>query len=618
MKTIGLQIKRVSGGAAPMLTINSGEWTRKVVDIRDILKLYEITDDAKFVTFMSFSEMGTYITILRPISGRDGDNTAAWIFIPNDIEVAGEDIIRLIGDVKTELSKPYRDDAKLEDIFKKEYPKTESAAYLPSSTEKVYAKRQGPFYPMKDILGTKRYQPYYSQYSAILIEDEDSMRVIDTKVVDLSQQRLEDTLVFCPPMDQDLRGQISVRFDDVNKTPFTTPVRRKLGERVSVVFERKGFQPIKHMDQVCENNQICSLPRPMVWKVLISLNQFKVSAANDGRNLTDRASIYVNNERLTFNKPIELDEKEARNAKVRIKASGYEEKEEVVDFLYTPTVDARLHRAEREQEWEINLTDGSPAIMTLKSKYLPQHYHESPIKGYSAEGRRLEYTNFGVLKQRVIGFGIACALFILTGICVCIYDWYEARTFEWELGWPPLKIEKISRHHNNSLADISSTETDLNNSDSGADNATSMAGSSSTIDGAISYLDSNEKWERDSLIKYPELNGLFEEMNRYEFDKIIQRENTLKSSHNFSDLINAINLNKSKKFNSTYNTGSDFGITLSKYIEKLNKEESKPVETPNHGGVASDAAKKADKNNRPKDGGSQTSTSQQKPQRGGV
>jgi len=601
MNTIGLQIKRVSGGAAPMLTINPGEWTKKVVDIRDILKLYEITDEAKFVTFMSFSEVGTYITILRPISGRDGDNTAAWLFIPNNIEVAGEDIIRLMDDVKIELSKPYRDDAKLEDIFKQEYSKTESAAYIPSSTEKVYAKRQEPFYPMKEILGAKRYQPYYSQYSAILIEDEDSMKVVDTKVEDISQKRLEETLVFCPPMAQDLKGEISVRFDDTRGTLFTTPVRRKLGDMVNVVFERKGFQPIKHMDRVCENNQICSLPRPMVWKVLIGMNRFKVSTAKDGKGLTDRATIYVNNQRLTFNKPIELDEKDARNARVRISVSGYEDKEEDVDFLYNPTVHAQLHRAEREQEWDINLADGSPATIVLKSKHFSQYYHESPIKGYSAEGRRLEYTNYGVLKQRAIGFGIACALFILTGICVCIYDWYETH---------------ISKHKNYSQTDAELTVNDGNSSESTVNNS-EATDSNSSLNNAISYLDNNVKWERDSLIKYQELKGLFEEMNRYEFDKIIQRKNTLKTSQKYSALIKAINLNKSKRLNGTYNPENDFSITISKYIENLSKEDNTRVPTHNNGGVASDAAKNADKNQQSMNGNSESS-SKQKPQRGGV
>lgn len=573
MNKIGLQIKRVSGGAAPMLTINPGEWTRKVVDIRDILKLYEITDELKFVTFMSFSETGTYITVLRPISGRDGDNTAAWIFIPNNIEVPGDDIIRLINDVKIELSKPTRDDIKLETSFRKEYPMTESAAYIPSATEKIYAKRQGPFYPMKEILGTKRYQPYYNQYNAILIEDEDSMKVVDTKVEDISQKRLEETLVFCPPMEQDLRGGITVRFDDSPRTPFTSPVRRKLGEHVNIVFEREGFQPIRHMDQVCENNQICSLPRSMNWKVLISLNRFKVSAANDGKNLTDRASIYVNNQRLTFNKPIELEEKEARKVNVRITAPGYEDKEGVVDFLYNTTFDARLHRAEREQEWEINLTDGSPAVMTIKSKHLTPHYHESPIKGYSADRRRLEYTNFGVLKQRAIGFGIACALFILTGICMCIYDWYDSHTFDWQLGWPPLKVEKIRSH---TYTEVSNAQEVIPSSDTETRPQSNVATQDDEFsdEKAIEYLDSNQVWAKPDMEKYPLLKGLFDDMNNFNTVNLYsQWGDRLSKSTRFAEVKKVAQKNSNNGWNPaqenhspSYNKANDYSINVRGYV----------------------------------------------------
>ncbi|MCM1139710.1 MAG: hypothetical protein NC453_14170 [Muribaculum sp.] len=587
MNKIGLQIKRVSGGAAPMLTINPGEWTRKVVDIRDILKLYEITDESKFVTFMSFSETGTYITVLRPISGRDGDNTAAWIFIPNNIEVPGDDIIRLINDVKIELSKPTRDDIKLETAFRKEYPMTESAAYIPSAAEKIYAKRQGPFYPMKEILGTKRYQPYYNQYNAILIEDEDSMKVVDTKVEDISQKRLEETLVFCPPIEQDLRGGITVRFDDAHRTPFSSPVRRKLGDRINIVFEREGFQPIRHIDQVCENNQICNLPRPMNWKVSIGLNRFKVSAANDGKNLTDRASIYVNNQRLTFNKPIELEEKEARKANVRITASGYEDKVTTVDFLYTPNVVEQLHRAEREQEWEINLTDGSPAVMTIKSKYLTQHYHESPIKGYSAEGRRLEYTNFGVLKQRAIGFGIACALFILTGICMCIYDWYDSHTFDWQFGWPPLKVEKIRSH---SYSEVQNAQEIIPSSDAEVQAQSNDATQDDEYsdEKAIEYLDSNSAWVKSDMEKFPLLKGLFDDMNNFNTFRLYSHwGDKLSKSTRFTEVKKVAKKNSDNSWDPrqgthspNYNKVNDYSIQVTGYVYWLDQNRAPKPDKP--------------------------------------
>jgi len=36
-----------------------------------------------------------------------------------------------------------------------------------------------------------------------------------------------------------------------------------------------------------------------------------------------------------------------------------------------------------------------------------------------------------------------------------------------------------------------------------------------SLDQAIHYLDTNDKWQRDSLIKYSELDGLFEDLNQY-------------------------------------------------------------------------------------------------------
>ena len=74
MNKIGFRIYRFKEGPSVGLTVNEGDWTKKVVDIRDILKLYNSEDESKFAMFMSFSENGAYITIARAISGRGGDN----------------------------------------------------------------------------------------------------------------------------------------------------------------------------------------------------------------------------------------------------------------------------------------------------------------------------------------------------------------------------------------------------------------------------------------------------------------------------------------------------------------------------------------------------------------
>ena len=140
-----------------------------------------------------------------------------------------------------------------------------------------------------------------------------------------------------------------------------------------------------------------------------------------------------------------------------------------------------------------------------------------------------------------------------------------------------------------------------------------------TIDDAIAYLDNKDGvWQRDSLIKYPELDGLFEELNSYEFSKIINRDPKLRNSKNFKKIYDAIRLNIGKPFSGSFCGDDDFSysITVSKYEKKLKKPVDQP-KAPDNGGVASDAAKKA------QESANNTSTNQntnkeQKNKRGGV
>ena len=101
-----------------------------------------------------------------------------------------------------------------------------------------------------------------------------------------------------------------------------------------------------------------------------------------------------------------------------------------------------------------------------------------------------------------------------------------------------------------------------------------------TVEQAISYLDNSYgAWERDSLINYPELASLFEELNTYQFDEILKRESLLSGSRNFKDVVDAIRINRRKKFEGNFCPENDFKITVSKYIDKLNRTEETPKTT---------------------------------------
>lgn len=590
MNKIGFRIYRFKEGPSVGLTVNEGDWTKKVVDIRDILKLYNSEDESKFAMFMSFSENGAYITIARAISGRGGDNTAAWIYIPNNIEVTGNDIIPIIGVVKEELSASKSNVERLTQIFNKDYRTTESADYMPSSSEKIFAKRNVGFYPLKDIIGEKRYQPIYSNYNIILINDMDGMKIVDKNITDLSSEKMVETLVFCPPVNQDLPNGVTVHFNTSGYPPFNKPVRVYKSKHINLVFKRIGFEDIPYMDSVEENDQICGVPR-FDWKKSISRDRFKVVAAHDSNvDLTDYATITVNNVELKWHQPIIISEHDVRQAKVRFSVNGYEPAEEYMDLLHADnSITVKLHRAERAQSWKIELANGHTAVMDLRSKYLSGDKYESPIKGYSREDGVLRYTNFGVLKQRAIGFLIAVATFVVICLGVALFEWFDNHNFEWQLGWPPLKVEKIGSYKAESST---RAESYSNNDDVPTPSDQSSVNEDGSLSKAIAYLDNEAGvWQRDSLIKYPELDGLFEELNTYEFNKILNRYSKLCESKNFKRIYDTIKSNLDKKFDGNFCSEGDYSITVSNYEKKLNKAIVQTLDPPQ--GVVSNAAKKA-------------------------
>ena len=175
MNKLGFAIKLASQGAGNAIECNKGQWTSKVVDIREYLKFFDgLQGTDNTVTFMSFDEEGCYLTLLRAISGRIGDFLSGWIYIPNTIEATGEDVMNAYNYVRNILSQSNLNDS-IEDIeafFSKEYPMKEFAAqYVPSSGEEFGVRFIDMYYSMKVILDTDRYQPYYSKFKAIFLLD---------------------------------------------------------------------------------------------------------------------------------------------------------------------------------------------------------------------------------------------------------------------------------------------------------------------------------------------------------------------------------------------------------------------------------------------------------------
>lgn len=578
MNKIGLQINRCYGGNSVLLTENSGDWTKKVVDARDILKLYNAGYEGKFAMFMSFSSDGTYITIARYLNSREGDHVAAWLFIPCNIEVDGTTLCAIINDVKRELSSANLDNKKFNQIFSTSYSEVEFAEYVPSSSNGKYAKRAIGFYSLKDVLGKKRYQSYYTDYAAILLEDDDTMKVSESVKNDLTQKELIGSFVLCPPVPSDIPQGVTV-CNKQTQQPFNKPIRVQEGESVSLLFKRNGVVDIVYSVIVNENNQISGIPSRWDWKVKIDTSFFKVKSEYDNSDLTESAVIKVNGKDVRYS--VEILEEDAKKANISVEVSGYEKYVEVKDLLGRNPLEIKLKKKMAKKSWKIETCSGEDAEILLETKDTSISSDKSPIEGYeySKDEKKLIYT--GALKQRFVGFLIACGIFLLYLMCSSIYGWYESHTFNWEFGWPPLKVENKNESKPDSPDNgVKNMSDEINNSTIGEDNTIIEHDSNKySVENAIKYLDENKTWERDSLELYPVLQGLFDELNNYEFQKVIARGKDISSSKNYYRICKAISANKNKQFTPPYDkTNNPHTFTMENYINALSKPEPKEKE----------------------------------------
>ncbi len=427
MNKIGLKKLRCKEGTQELLILNSdNEWTKKVDDIRDILKLYDTADNdkSKFAMFMRFSERGTYIIVAHPISGRIGDNIATWLFIPNNIDISGEEVVKFIKIVKKDLLATESDPEQLREAFSREYKTYDkSADFKPSSSRQDVFAVQDDCQKLDDLLGKKRYQLTYAEYYAILIENgNDSLKVVNSSVKRISTNELKETCVFCPPVEKE---NVSVYFDngEGTRTSFNRPVLCNKGDSVKIVFNRAGFLPIPYTEKVCEDIQTCGIPNKK-WKLEVKVeDRFKVRAASTGKEIKDNIKFTINGQTYdSYQPPITLTEDEAKKAKVTISADGYEPTtfdENFIDNGESRTIE--MHRKERMQQWKIKLKDGIQVDMILKSKEISEDVSESPLEGYSAKGIILSYTpshQGSIWKQRILGF---CVAYILSIAIIWLY-----------------------------------------------------------------------------------------------------------------------------------------------------------------------------------------------------
>ena len=363
MKRLGIAIKSTLMGSGEPIKVNAGPWDSKVVDIRDVLRHVPslAADPNRSIIFFSFSETGCYITVARCIPNRPGDNIAGWIYLPNDVRISGDEVCRIVDEVRNIIFlSELPDRKKLEETFSTEYPEKGACKYKPSAKNGKFAKREvTPTTPLNTLLGAGLYQPVYTSYQGVFVE-QFSNEVVDA--LDLTAQPLAYYITLLPPSADELAQLGPGTQISIAKTgeAFTKPILVNRGARIDFKIMRRGFKP----------------------------EVFPVRVENDGMHL---AIPQINWQ------PI---------AAGPAPAMGMEQPPVILGAGPSqPTDDLPT--------WSVELNNGYRGQVMVRGNNVSRH--SSPLRGYEAEGSLLVFKGGDEWKQRIIGFAAAICL----GLVVC-------------------------------------------------------------------------------------------------------------------------------------------------------------------------------------------------------
>ena len=602
MSKIGIAIKITSSGAGQPITVNGGEWTRRVIDVMDILKHVPsmASDHSRVIVFASYTEDACLITVARTVSGRPWDNVSGWIHIPSSLDISGREVSSIISKVTKIISaSELPEDSELNAIFSTEYKtKGVSARYEASKRDGKFAKRDTVIYSLEELLGEYRYQSYYSEYNAVFLTS-DIDAVVDAE--DISSKKLSALITLIPPTTREIQDKLGkfVTLRLSSRQVFNDAILLNKGQTIILIAERDGFEPISFMVTAETDGQVCALPKA-VWSKGISAANFDVRSES-GKELNGKAKISVNDIDITT-RPYLFSENECESAYVVISANGYDTFKSKVRLLGNNRIPIVLDRRIEEFRKKIQLKNGATGEISIAGKGINRY--ESPIKGYVEKDGYLEYMPGNVWLQRLIGFGVAVMLWLI----ILFIGWWNSVEFQTTSDFP--WIEAVSKEAKRAAMKTQPQyAVDNSHNEGNIDNTTVPQTTPTDLNAAISYLDSNNVWEKSELEKYPDLHGLFDDLNNMDTYKLgYTWIGKLKDSKKFMAVAKVAKKNYDRRWNPkqgshnpTFNTKpEDYRINLTNYTNWLDRDQTpkpstklqtSPTPTPNSKGKDKETSK---------------------------
>ena len=549
MNKLQLYIYMSRRGFKSVRCINPAENIQtQIPQFRQGLEMLDYNADEKYLFYaLRYTDSGTLFTVLRTIPNDAGDHLASYIFIPNGLKISTQDLYDVVQRVTRVVSSPSVTTAQLADLqqlFSKQY---EFDANAPSMAASMGKELAVAYYggdtglKLSDFLGEYIFQPQFLGWHGVLLVDADLGVSTDARV--LQNVKIRKTVTLLPPDVSDTKFA-----PHIYHHPFTRPFRAELGGTVQVRWHRGGFEEQMQDYKVESDGAVLPTPATDDSRKAITPASFYITSQTSKKQITD-ATIRVNGVEITGSHT--FTQSELKNALVEVTAPGFAPFRSHFDLASTAQALIQLPEHRRVYRFELTLRNssmGAPLHIEIPSK---GEITESPIEGYEAtepirEGanrmNRLRYAPPISITRKWLIIAVVAAMVIGLGFGMLIGKSGHSAPV-------PGSAEAAVQNAQEQKADATAQQPAKPAKPAAqqqpakpAEQKPVAANSTTASAAAINYLDNNTAWTKEGLEKYPELKGLFEDMNTYNFTNIINVWGPkLSKSTRFGKLVGFVN-----------------------------------------------------------------------------
>lgn len=322
MSKIELLIQKAHGGLTDVFVTNKGAWYGKTYDMRNYISHLHLS---RLFYVLNYHATGIYFSIVKPLNvGRTGDYMAAWIYIPNSITVASEDLLKLVSLVQEKIVSGVEQYDNLRPLLDSSYPDLLYIDCMPvRQTEALAYRMYGQntdFVYLGNLLAQGLDQSYYKKYKAVFFLDIPARNEVPSSVLqqmyDLSRNGFEQPAYLFPPQTLPVAGMELF----VNQVPFRDkPLKTILGSKLNILLHRTGYKDVVLSVNICKPRQSFLLQNEILWEKEINAQMFHVMFK--GR-LAMQYQLFVNGNLVSSDHSISIREQEARNARVEVMKPG--------------------------------------------------------------------------------------------------------------------------------------------------------------------------------------------------------------------------------------------------------------------------------------------------------